>query len=116
MNDQRDTLTRHLDGVGVAELVRRETSHRRAPPCGPVAREPPPATTRGCGSGREDAEQRTDGQLDANRQPLLKLFPGPLVHADLAGAGLVRRARRGRRVLYERTAIGNALVAHKTAA
>jgi hypothetical protein len=70
-DDQRHALARHLDGVGVPELVRREASPHagladdatqlraggggrpRPPPPGPVV----------------DAEQRSDRQLDAHVEP-----------------------------------------------
>src|SRR4051812_38578165 len=34
----------------------------------------------------DHAEQRSDRQLDTGLQPRLELFPGPVVHADLAPA------------------------------
>jgi hypothetical protein len=93
-DDQRDTFARHLDGVSVAELVRRESSpdagERRGAAqlfaCGGLR---PSAAARRPG---EDAEQRADGQLDADSQPLVELFPSPVVHADLAAAAALATA------------------------
>jgi hypothetical protein len=80
-DDQRDALAWHLDGVGLTELVRSEA--------------PPDTSTHRCvaqllsggglrpgaaaGRSGQDAEQRVDGQLDRDVQPLLELFPGPVV-------------------------------------
>lgn len=36
----------------------------------------------------QEAEQRADGQLEADVQPLLKLSPGPTVHADFGDGAL----------------------------
>lgn len=44
------------------------------------------------GRSREDAEQRADGPLDADGQPLVELFLGPVVHADLAAAAALAAA------------------------
>jgi hypothetical protein len=93
-DDQRDTFARHLDGVGVAELVRRESSPDAGERRGV-------AQLFGCGglrphaaAGRsgQDAEQRTDGQLDADGQPLLELLPGPVVHANFPAAAALTAA------------------------
>src|SRR3954453_4004578 len=40
----------------------------------------------------QDAEQRTDGQFDADSQPLLQLLPGPIVHADFAATAALAAA------------------------
>jgi hypothetical protein len=87
-DDQRDTFARHLDGVSVAKLVRRE-----APPYAGERRGVaqllsgrglrPGAAARRPG---QDAEKRADGELDADAQPVLELFPGPVVHADFPPA------------------------------
>src|SRR5215216_1510803 len=85
------TLTRHafareLDGVGVAQLVRRE-----AAPDTRLAGEPAKLDARVGARPRpparravDDAEQRPDRQLDPGGQPRSKLLPPPRVHADLA--------------------------------
>ncbi len=52
-DDRRDTFARHVDGVGVAELVRRDRRGARRP--------------------GQDSEQRADGQLDADGQSLVEL-------------------------------------------
>jgi hypothetical protein len=69
--DQRHSFTRHLDRVGVPELMWREPStHTR---CGGG-----PAQVRAGGRARrrsaaggtmDDAEQRTDGQLESPLEP-----------------------------------------------
>src|SRR4051794_7625994 len=93
-DDQRDTLAGHLDGVGVAELVRRESSpdagerRRVAQLFARGGRRPAAAA----GWSGQDAEQRADGQRDAEVQPLLKLFPGPVVHTDFAAAAALAAA------------------------
>jgi hypothetical protein len=78
----------HLDGAGVARLVRREAS---ADACG--RRRAAQLGTRGGGrpwssSGRavDDAEQRSDWELEAQVDPTLQVLPAPVVHADLAAA------------------------------
>src|SRR4051794_33327807 len=91
-------LACHLDGVGVAELVRREApahASRRgglAELCaGGGCRPGAPA-----GRSAQDAEQRSDGQCDADLEPWLELFPGPVVHADLATAPALAAAHEQR--------------------
>src|ERR671923_1355574 len=87
-DDQRHALAGHLDGVRVAQLVRREAS-----PHAGLAGDPsqlgaggggPPGPS--AGGAVDDAEQRADGQLDARLEPRRELLPGPVVHADLAAA------------------------------
>jgi hypothetical protein len=78
-DDQRDTLARHLDGVGVAELVRRESppdvgERRRVAQLFARGGRRPAAAARRSG---QNAEQLTDGQRDAvrrwvDRRPLLR--------------------------------------------
>ena len=85
-DDQRDAFAGHLDGVGVSELVRGEASAHAGPGSGPaqigsrrgVSRVP---SARGSG---DDAEQRSDGELEAGVEPWLELLPAPCVHADFA--------------------------------
>jgi hypothetical protein len=79
-------LTRELNGVRVAQLVRGEPTPDPGADCEPAelgtdrgTRPRPPA-----GGAIDDAKQRTDRQLDARLQPRAELFPAPLVHADLA--------------------------------
>jgi hypothetical protein len=74
--------------MGVAELMRREASphtglagHATQLRAGGGGR--PGASARGA---VDDAEQRTDRQLDPGLQPRFELFPGPVVHADLAAS------------------------------
>ena len=91
-------FARHLDGVGVAELVRRESSpdagerRRVAQLFARGGRRPAAAA----GWSGQDAEQRADGQRDAEVQPLLKLFPGPVVHTDFAAAAALAAADEDR--------------------
>ena len=85
-DDQRHALARHLHGMGVAQLVRREAPPHAGFPrdasqlrarCGGRPRPPP------CRAG-DDAEQRSDRQRHPRLQPGLKLLPRPVVHPDLA--------------------------------
>src|SRR5215212_6463367 len=92
-DDQRDALAGHLDGVGVAELVRREASPHAGLAgdsaqlgCGLRRRPGPPAR-----GAVDDTKQRPDGQLDARVEPWFELLPGPVVHADLAAAAALPR-------------------------
>jgi hypothetical protein len=80
--------------VRVAKLMRRE-----APPdAGDLCRVSLLLSRRGlrpsatAGRSGEHTEQRTDGQLDADVQPLLQLLPGPVVHADFAPAAALAAA------------------------
>src|SRR5215207_7136007 len=97
-DEQRDTLARHLDGMGVAELVRREAppdagERRRVAQLFAGGGLRPAAAARRSG---QNAEQRADGQREAEVQPLLKLFPGPVVHADFAAAAALAAADEDR--------------------
>ena len=81
---QRDPFVRHLDRVGVPELVRCEP-----PPHSGLGRESAKLTAGGgrrpaaaAGRAGEDAEQRADGQLDAVLGPATDLLPCPVVHPD----------------------------------
>jgi hypothetical protein len=87
-DEQRDTLARHLDSVSVAELMRRESSPDTGERCCVAQLFTRSERRPGASAGRsgQDAEQRADGQRDADVQPLLKLLPGPVVHADFAAA------------------------------
>src|SRR5918995_2160059 len=87
-DDQRHALARHLDGMRVAELVR-----RKAPTHPGLAGDA--AQFRAGGAGRprpstcrtvDDAEQRSDRQLDPGLEPWFELLPGPVVHPHLAAA------------------------------
>ena len=86
MTIQRHPLARHLNGMGMAQLMR-----RKAPPHTGPARHLPQLRARGGGRPRppagravDDAEQRPDRQLEADLEPGRELFPGPVVHPDLA--------------------------------
>src|SRR5687767_8747286 len=90
-DDQRHALAGHLDGVGVAELMWREAS-----PHAGLAGDA--SQLRAGGGGRpgppprgavDDAEQRSDRQLDARLEPGRELLPRPVVHADLAAPAAV---------------------------
>src|SRR3954470_20864348 len=87
-DDERHALASHLDGVGVAQLVRRETpanacGRRRAAQLGARGRGRPWPSP---GRAVDDAEQRADRELEAHIDPTLQVLPGPLVHTDLAPA------------------------------
>jgi hypothetical protein len=78
-DDQRHALTRHLDGVRVAQPVRREPSSHAglagdAAQLGAGGGGRPRAPARGA---VDDAEQRPDRQLEPGLEPGLKLFPWP---------------------------------------
>jgi hypothetical protein len=113
---ERHPFARELDGVRVAQLMRREAApdtrlsgeptkldaHVRARPWPPASRTV------------DDAEQRPDWQLDASGQPRLTLLPTPSVHADrtapaaLAAAHEHRPAARVEIALAERERFLNA--------
>jgi hypothetical protein len=82
---QRDTLTRHLHRVRVAELMWREASpdsgaSSRSVKLGADAsgRPWPPA-----GRAAQNAEQCADRKTGAQRRPRDELLPGPAVHPHL---------------------------------
>src|SRR3954469_5215439 len=87
-DDQRDALAGHLDGVGMAELVRSEASPNAGALCRAAESFSGGGPRPGAAAGRsgENGEQRTDGHYHADGQPTVELFPGPVVHADLAAA------------------------------
>ena len=85
-DDQRHAFACHFDGVGVAELAWREASARSG--CGGGTSE-----LRTCGRGcpgsalsgaGDHAEQRADGEFEAELEPRLEFLPAPVVHSDLA--------------------------------
>src|SRR4051812_24523165 len=95
---ERHALASELDGVGVAQLVRRE-----AAPDARVGGEPAEFETyvgarSGAPAGRavDDAEQRADRQLEASGEPGPQLLPAPGVHADLAPATALAVAHQQR--------------------
>src|SRR5919106_3113289 len=97
-DDQRHALAGHLDGVRVAQLVRREASSYAGLAgdaaqlgAGGGGRPGPPAR-----GAVDDAEQRPDRQLEARLEPGRELLPGPVVHADLAAAAALAAAHRQR--------------------
>jgi len=83
---QGDAFAGHLDGVRVAQLVGREASAHTGLDGEPTqvsadcAGHPPPLA----GWAFDDAEQPADRQLRSLAEPGTKLFPAPVVHADLA--------------------------------
>src|SRR4051812_3399734 len=87
-DDERHALVCHLDGVGVAQLVRCETlanacGRRRAAQLGARGGGRPWSSS---GRAVDDAEQRADRELEPQIDPTLQVLPGPLVHTDLASA------------------------------
>jgi hypothetical protein len=85
-NDQRHALASQLDGMRVAELVR-----RKAPTHAGLAGDAAQLGAGGAGGPRptacrtgDDAEQRSDRQLDPGLEPWFELLPSPVVHPDLA--------------------------------
>jgi hypothetical protein len=83
---QRDAFARHLDCVGVAQLVGSEpAAHSSAGSDVMQLRadaggSPWPSL----GGAAQDAEQRADRQRGAQRQPRSELLPCPAVHPNLA--------------------------------
>jgi hypothetical protein len=78
----------HLDGVGVAKLVRGEAASHScsgggAPQLGACRGGRPLASAR---SAVDDAQQWTDRKLASQVKPGLQFFPSPGFHADLATA------------------------------
>jgi hypothetical protein len=78
-DDQRHALARHLDGMGVPELVRREAS-----PHSCLAGDASELRARGGGGPRpsargavDNAEQRSDWELDARLEPGRELLLMP---------------------------------------
>jgi hypothetical protein len=55
-----------------------------------------PADHASAGRTGRDAQQRTDREVGAGVEPGLKLFPGPVVHADLAPATALPAAHEQR--------------------
>jgi hypothetical protein len=87
-NDQRHAFDGHLDGMRVAELVRRE-----APTHPGLAGDLAQFRAGGAGCPRpsacrtvDDAERRSDRQIDPGLEPRFELLPGPVVHSHLAAA------------------------------
>ena len=87
-----------LEGVRVAQLVRREAAPDAGPGGAPgsAARAADGVTTASAGGAVDDAEQRPDRHRLARSQPGLELFPGPVVHADLAAAAALAAAHEDR--------------------
>ena len=85
-DDQRHSFMRHLDGVRMTELMRREPPPDARACCG--ARQllagrgwlPAPARSRAANHTR----QRADRQLTTGSHPRLQLRPRPAIHPDLA--------------------------------
>jgi hypothetical protein len=107
-HDQRHAFARHLDGVGVAQLVRREA----APNPGRGGRAP---QLRACRSGRpvaaarravDDAQQGTDRKLGPQLEPGPEFFPSPRVQADLAPAPTLAVPDRERAAALIKIALG----------
>ena len=79
-DDQRHAFARHLDGVGVTELVRREPAPHAcrgggAPQLGACRRgRPVPSARRAV----DDAEQRADRELAPHRQARARAVPIPI--------------------------------------
>src|SRR3954451_9291616 len=95
---ERDVLAGELERMRVAQLVRRKA----APDPGRCGEPAELAADRCVGprpSARgavDDAEQRTDWQLNSGCEPRAQLLPAPLVHADLAPAPALTAANQNR--------------------
>ena len=83
---ERHAFAGELDGVGVAQLMRREAPAYTGLGGKPTELDPGPGARPGpAASGAvDDAEQRPDRQLDPVAEPGRQLLPPPGVHADLA--------------------------------
>jgi len=85
-HDQRDTFVRHLDGMGVPQLVgRKPPSHAggqgRVMQLFACGRRFPMSSG---GRSVDYAQQRTDRKLAADLEPGVELVPCPAVHPDLS--------------------------------
>jgi hypothetical protein len=97
-HNERDALMRHLNSVGMAQLMRRE---------------PPPHTRTGCGAGQlfagcgllpalaggraaDHTQQRAHRQLTPSGHPRLQLRPRPPIHSDLPTAATLTAAHQNR--------------------
>src|SRR5215203_1639892 len=85
-HDQRHAFACHLDGVGVAQLVRREAAPNpgrggRAPQLRACCSRRPVAATR---RAVDDAQQGADGKLGPQLEPGPEFVPSPRIQADLA--------------------------------
>ena len=83
LDHQRDPLARHLDGMSMAELMRREPAPDSGRPGGAAQLHANPgggasAAARGA---MEHAEQSADREEGANLEPRLKVLSGPAVAA-----------------------------------
>lgn len=83
---QWDALSRHFNGVGVAQLVWREAAANtgqapQAPELRPRRRSRPRPSSRG---SVDHAEERANRQFHPELQPGIKLLPSPIVHPNLA--------------------------------
>jgi hypothetical protein len=92
-DDERDAFAGHLDGMGMAQRMRRKPP-ANAGRSGELAqrgarsgRRPGPT---GCRPG-DDAEQRPDRQATSVK-PGLELLPAPGIHADLAASAALSSA------------------------
>jgi hypothetical protein len=87
-DDQRHAFARHLDGVGVTKLVRREApAHASSDGCAAefrACRGACPVSAAACAV--DDAEQRPDGKAESRFEPWLEFLPSPGVHADFAAS------------------------------
>ncbi len=105
---ERDALTSHLDGVRVAQLVRRKAATHSGPGrdnshlCAGGSRRPRPTT----GSSMDDTEQRSDRQLPSELEPRRELIPRPVVHPDFASPAALAAAHQDRAAFTVEVALG----------
>lgn len=93
-HQQRDPLARHLHGVCMAELVRREPSSHPSTRGNlmQLGADPGRSPRSSARWTPQDAEQRADWKLGAQREPRRELLPAPPVHPNLAALAALAMA------------------------
>ncbi len=107
-HEQWDAFARHLHGMRVAQLMRREpTSHPRSAGRLMQLRSDAGRSPRtSAGRSAQDAEQRPDRERRAQREPRGELLPGPAVHPDLAPLAAFAKAHQNRAPDRVKVALG----------
>jgi hypothetical protein len=107
---ERDPLVREFDGVGVAQLVRREP-----PPHAGLGGDPPELGAGGvtrpgpaAGGPVDHAQERADRHCHPEFEPGAEVLPAPRVHADLAPAAALAVADQHRSRARLQVVLGDA--------